>query len=80
MANQITNLTKAVTLLLEKQSVPKVEACAYCGAVDHNSSSCSYAINCDRGYEEANYLGQFGQRAQGANFQGGYQSNWRNNF
>ena len=58
MANQLANLTTVVTLLLERQSAPKVEACACCGAKDHNSSSCAYVAS--GGYGEANYWGQYG--------------------
>ena len=78
MAKQIANLSTAVMLLLEKQSSPKVETCSYCGGTYHMSFSCAYAISYGAGYEEANYVSQFGKRPQGANFQGGYQHNWRN--
>ena len=79
MASQIANLTKAVTSLMEKQTNPKKETCAYCGGMDHNSSACAYSANNGMEYEEVNYMGQYGPRPQGAQFQGGFNANWRNN-
>ena len=78
MALQIVNLIKVVTLLLDKQNSPKVESCAYYGETYHNSSSFFYGIGSGNVAKEVNYIGQYGQRLQGGNFQGRYNNNWWN--
>ena len=60
MALQVPNLTKAVTLLLKKESSLKREACTYCDGIDHNSSTYAYSVSGGVGYEKVNYMGHYG--------------------